>query len=120
MKTNPTVDEYMKKLNNPLKTEMEAVRKIILSASSKITEDIKWSAPSFYYKDNMATFNPRAKKYVTLIFHKGAIINDSTGLLEGETKLTRTARFYDMEDVKAKKKNLEEVVKKWVKTMDKI
>ena len=58
--------------------------------------------------------------YVTLIFHKGAIINDSAGLLEGETKLTRTARFYDMEDVKAKKKNLEEVVEKWVKTMDKI
>jgi hypothetical protein len=42
-----------------------------------------------------------AKKYVTLIFHKGAILNDKTGLLKRET---RTARFYDMKDVKRKRR----------------
>ena len=120
MKANPTVDAYMAKLNNPLKKEMEAVHKIILSSGSKISEDIKWSAPSFFYKYNMATFNPRAKKYVTLIFHKGSLINDTTGLLEGDTKLTRTARFYDMADVKKKKPDLEKVVKGWIEAMDKI
>ena len=56
----------------------------------------------------MATFNPRAKKYVTLIFHKGSLINDTTGLLEGDTKLTRTARFYDMADVKKRSRTWKE------------
>jgi hypothetical protein len=66
----------------------------------------------------MATFNPRAKKFVNLTFHKGALINDTTGLLEGDRKEARVARFNDMEDVLNKKEALESVVQKWVKLMD--
>ncbi|HLG41355.1 MAG TPA: DUF1801 domain-containing protein [Chitinophagaceae bacterium] len=117
---NPEVNAFMLKLDNPLKAEMEAVRNIILNASKKISEDIKWSAPNFFYKENLATFNPKAKKYVTLLFHKGALIKDKSGLLEGEGRLTRTARFYDMDDVKSKKKNLGLIVKEWIKMMDKL
>lgn len=119
MKKNPAVSDYMKKLNNPLKDEMEAVREIILAADAGISENIKWSAPSFFYKDNMCTFNPRATKAVSLVFHKGALINDKTGLLEGDGKEARTAKFKDMDDVKAKKKQLESVVKGWIKAMGK-
>jgi uncharacterized protein YdeI (YjbR/CyaY-like superfamily) len=119
MAKNPKVDDFMNKLRNPLIAEMEAVREIILAVSDKVTEDIKWSAPSYFYKDNICTFNPRGKNYVTLIFHKGALINDKTGLLEGDSKAARTARFYDMADVKRKKKNLETVIKGWIKAMDK-
>jgi uncharacterized protein YdeI (YjbR/CyaY-like superfamily) len=118
MKKNPEVDAFIDALDNPLKEEIEAIRKIILNASNKIEESIKWKAPSFFYKDNMATFNPRAKKYVTLIFHKGALIKDKTGLLEGDTEFARTARFYDMNDVKSKRKQLENVVKQWINVMD--
>ena len=94
------------------------VREIILAANDKITEDIKWGAPSFAYKDNMATFNPRAKKFVNLTFHKGALINDDTGLLEGDQKEARVARFHSMDEIKEKKAALEKVVNKWVETMD--
>jgi hypothetical protein len=34
--------------------------------------------------------------------------------------LSRTARFYDMADVKKKKLDLEKVVKVWIEAMDKI
>lgn len=120
MKANKTekVSAFIQGLNHPLETEMEAVREIILGVSDRITEDIKWSAPSFAYKDNMATFNPRAKKFVNLTFHKGALINDTTGLLEGDQKEARVARFYDMEDVSKKKEQLKSVVRKWIAVMD--
>jgi hypothetical protein len=119
MKKNSAVSDYMKKLKSPLKAEMEAVREIILSADDRITESIKWSAPSFFYKDNMCTFNPRATKAVTLVFHKGAIIKDDNGLLLGDAKEARTAKFKDMDDIKANAAKLKKVVKSWIKEMDK-
>lgn len=118
MKKTEKVNAFMANLDNPLKNEMDLVREIILNASDKITEDIKWSAPSFAYKDNMATFNPRAKKFVNLTFHKGALIQDDTGLLEGDKKEARVARFNDREDILNKKEALEAVVRKWVEVMD--
>ena len=47
--TNSTeqVNEYMKKLEHPLKAEIEATRAIIKNSKSKISERIKWNAPSF-------------------------------------------------------------------------
>ncbi len=110
MKKNPKVNEFMAKLDNPLKAEMEVVREIILSANSKVTEDIKWAAPSFFYKDNICTFNTRAKKFVNLTFHKGALIKDKTGLLEGDAKEARVARFDNMDDIAKKKKQLISVI----------
>jgi len=119
MNKTEKVTQYLKDLDNPLKEEINAVRDIILNASDKIVEDIKWSAPSFAYIENMATFNPRAKKFVNLTFHKGALINDPAGLLVGDKKEARVARFMSMEDVENKQSALENVVKEWVKLMDK-
>lgn len=118
MNKSAAVTEYLQQLSHPLKAEIEAVREIILGASDKITESIKWSAPSYAYKDNMCTFNPRAKKFVNLTFHKGALIDDTTGLLDGDQKEARVARFANMEEVNARKKDLELVVQQWIAVMD--
>ena len=120
MNKTQKVTDYINRLNNPLKDEINAVREIILGVSDNMVEDIKWGAPSFAYKDNMATFNPRAKKFVNLTFHKGAIINDTTGLLIGDKKEARVARFDNIEDVMAKKTALETVVKQWIAVMDSV
>lgn len=66
----------------------------------------------------MATFNTRAKKFVNLTFHKGALIKDQSGLLEGDKKEARVARFYNKEDILDKKVKLEGIVKKWIEVMD--
>lgn len=66
----------------------------------------------------MATFNPRAKKFVNLTFHKGALIPDDSGLLQGDGKEARVARFHSMEEVEEKKGQLEAVVLKWIEVMD--
>jgi len=116
---NPEGDKFMRALVNPLKLEIEALREITLNAGSKISEDITWSAPNFYYKEYTATFNPRSKKYVTLIFHKGALIEDTTGLLEDDSQWARTAGFCNLEYVKAKKAAIGALVRNWIKAMDK-
>jgi hypothetical protein len=118
MNKTAQVSQFIEKLDNPLKKEMNAVREIILNVSPKISEDIKWSAPNFVYKGNIATFNPRAKKFVNLTFHKGALIQDKTGLLEGDKPEARVARFNDMDDVLKKKEALETVIKQWIELMD--
>lgn len=118
MSNTKKVDEFLSKLDHPLKAEMEAVRNIITKASAKIEEDVKWGGPSFFYKEDMATFNPRIKNYVAVIFHKGELINDKSGVLEEAPKGKAYAKFYSMEDVKAGKAGLEKAVKAWVKVMD--
>jgi hypothetical protein len=109
------VNAYMAKLEHPLKREIEAVRKIILDASSKIAERVKWNAPSFFYKEDMAAFTPRYSDYVLLIFvfPKG-LVKDNSNLLEGEWTDRRMVKFYNMNDIQSKKRALQNVVKDWV------
>ena len=113
------VNAYMDKLEHPLKAEIAAVRNIIMKANAKMQERVKWNAPSFFYQYDMAAFNPRSQKFVQLIliFPKG-LISDASGLLLGDWKDRREARFNDMADVKAKKAALEKVVNEWVKLAD--
>ena len=118
MNRNAAVDEYLEKKAHPLTPEIERVREIILNAHPAIEETIKWSSPTFLYKGNMASYFMNAKKHVSLMFHKGAMINDSTGLLQGDGKEGRTAKFASMEDIENRKADLESVVLAWVKLMD--
>ncbi len=114
------VDAYMRDLDHPFRAEMEAVRTIILGASGKVSERIKWNALSFYYKSDLAAFNPRATEYAHLIlmFPGGAGVPPKSALLEGKAKDRREAKFLNLEDVQSKKKPLEKLVKDWVKLRD--
>jgi hypothetical protein len=110
------VDAYMRDVDHPFKAEMEAVRRIILGASPKLSERIKWNAPSFHYKEDLGAFNPRATEYAHLIllFPGGAGMDDDSGLLEGKHKDRREAKFRNLADVEAKRPALERLVKRWV------
>ena len=114
------VDAYMRDIDHPFKAEMEAVRAIILGASPKIAERIKWNAPSFFYKDDLGAFHPRASEFAHLIllFPGGAGLPAKSKLLEGTQKDRREAKFYSLSDVESKKRALEKVVKDWVKLRD--
>lgn len=120
MKKNIEVDTYLEKKAHPLTAEINTVREIILSVNDEITETIKWSSPTFIYKGNMASFFMNAKKHVSLMFHKGAIIIDKNGLLEGDGKEGRVAKFDNMEDIEAKKSHLEAVVREWMRLQDEV
>ena len=119
MKINPEVDKYLEKKKHPLTNEIQKVREIILAVDDEIEEGIKWSTPTFMYKGNIASFFMNAKKFVSLMFHKGALIDDKNGLLEGAGKEARVARFENMEDIEKKKAALQAVIKAWIKMQDK-
>jgi hypothetical protein len=115
------VEAYMRDLDHPFKAEIEALRGVILGTSAKLSERIKWNAPSFYYKgDDLAAFNPRASEYAHLIllFPNGAGLPAKNALLEGKAKDRREAKFHSLEDVQAKKPALQKLIKAWLKLRD--
>ena len=114
------VASYMQEIDHPFKAEMEAVRAIILGVSDKISERIKWNAPSFFYKEDLGAFNPRATEYAHLIllFPGGEGMDDKSPLLEGNHKDRREAKFHSLDDVKAKQRALEKLVKNWIALRD--
>jgi hypothetical protein len=46
-------------------------------------------------------------------------MKDTSGLLEGDGKEARVARFEDAADIDRKKKALQRVIKAWIKLQDK-
>ncbi|MEO0552357.1 MAG: DUF1801 domain-containing protein [Bacteroidota bacterium] len=118
MNKNPIVDEYLKKKAHPMHKEIELVLEIILDSHPHMEETIKWNSPTFIYKGNMASYFMNAKKHVSLMFHNGASINDKSGLLEGEGKEARTAKFASIEEIKKRQKDLESIVKEWITGQD--
>jgi hypothetical protein len=118
------VDGFMRKLKHPLKPVLEAVRKIIRSADSGISEGIKWNSPSFLFEDWFATAGVRDKTFVRVVFHtgvkaKGKVIkiDDPGELLEWHAKDRASARLNSAEDVQAKRAALTSIVKQWIKQM---
>ncbi len=113
-----SVDDFMAALDHPLKAEVQAVREIILKAHPGITEQVKWNAPSFSYKGYLVTFNLWAKEHIHLVFHNGAILTNTEGLLEGDYPDRRMFYLADRRAVKAKKAALVRLIKEWVNIMD--
>lgn len=88
MNNTSQVDDYMQKLDHPLKAEVEVVRKAIKAAHPDITEQIKWNAPSFSYKgEYMVTFNLRATDRIHLVFHNPDIARITSDLSSNSSPL---------------------------------
>lgn len=127
--TDAAVVAFLRELDHPLKSAVEAVRQIILGVSPEIREGIKWNAPSFRTTEFFATLNLRArdgKDRVWLILHRGAKAKDNSkdlqiadpaGLLEWLAKDRCLVTFADGKDVKEKKAALESVVREWIRQM---
>lgn len=113
------VARYMDTLDHPLKKEAQALRQIINQANTRLTERIKWNAPSYYYQEDLLTFNFHDKKTIRLVFHHPAIVKIKSALLEGDYKDRRLVYLSDMASVKAGKKELSRIINELVEAMDK-
>ncbi len=112
MATNPEVDAWFDDYEHPVKDAMLRVRQIILS-DDRMTETIKWKSPTFMYKGNMASFNPRTKSHVSLMFHTGASIPGDHPRLEGGGETARYMKFDDLADVESARREIEDIVDAW-------
>ncbi len=113
------VNLFMAQLQHPLKAEIEAVRAIILGTDKKLSERVKWNAPSFYYKQDLITIHVKATKQVHLIFHNIAIASVTSPLLEGDYKDRRMMYLRTMDEVKQHTKELQRIMKELIAIMDK-
>ncbi len=120
--SNAVVD-FLEKLDHPHKAVIEALRSIILRVDSRIREEVKWNAPSFYITEHFATFKLRPLNTVQLVLHTGAKVKDNAGAVEIDDPaglLTRPATdrclatFSGMEDVESRGAAFEQIVKQWI------
>jgi len=125
--TDPAVVDFLRKLDHPLKREIEAVRQIILGVSPEIHEGIKWNGPSFRTADYFATVNLRAKDRVQVILHKGAKVKDNTtqqvriadpgGLIKWLAADRCLVTLGAGQEIEANRTALESIVREWIRQL---
>lgn len=132
LSTAEQVTQFIQESKHPLANVMQAVRELILSTDTEIAEHIKWNSPAFYYNGEMANFdakeykrdlvvyNIRKEDSILLIFPTGAVIDDTTGILEGNyADGRRMVTLKSMEDLNTKKEALQAVIKEWMSKIEK-
>lgn len=117
-KDTATVETWMTALKHPLKTEAELVRSIIKKAGKELTERIKWNAPSYFYKEDLLTFNFGDPKCLRIIFHHPGIVKIKSPLLEGDYKDRRIVYMADATAIKKNKKEFENIIRQSIALMD--
>ena len=115
---NPDVDAWLVRYDNPQKPVVVRVREIILDADPRISEVIKWSTPTFVYKGNLASFQPRAKQFASLLFHEGASIPGDFPRLAGGGGHARYMQITDLADAERVAGELGAIVRVWCDARD--
>ena len=119
-----TVDDFMERLEHPLKPAVSALRRVVLGADARLTEQVKWNAPSFCLDgDDRLTMKLHPPKNVQLVFHRGTkkqappadrLIADERGLLKWAANDRAVATFASLEDVEARAADLAALIKRWL------
>jgi uncharacterized protein YdeI (YjbR/CyaY-like superfamily) len=86
---NPKVDFFFNKATQ-WREEFETLRKIILEV--ELTEELKWGVPCYTLKNNNILLIHGFKEYCAVLFMKGALLNDSEGILIQQTQNVQAAR----------------------------
>ena len=89
MKTNPKVDFFFDKPSK-WQDEYEKLRSIALSFD--LTEELKWGCPCYSLNDANIVLIHGFKEYCALLFMKGALLNDTHGILIQQTENVQSAR----------------------------
>lgn len=117
------VDQFLLAHEHPLKTEIEAVRAIILASDDRISEQIKWNAPSFGINgEDRVTFKLYPPKSIQLVFHcgvkskdsSGFHFDDTSGLLKWVAADRALVTLRDMQDVTSNTDALSGLVRRWM------
>ena len=108
---NPKVDEYLSK---PQKWQEEfgELRKIVLDC--ELTEEFKWMHPCYTFEDKNIVLIHGFKEYCALLFHKGALLKDTNGILIQQTENVQAARqirFTNVQEIVAMEATLKDYIK---------
>ena len=115
------VERLVSGLDHPMKEETERLRVAILGSNDRITEHVKWNAPSFCYAgEDRVTFRLFPADRAQLVFHRGSRVkdgadnfafDDDTGLLRW---VANDRAVVALRDAEARQQDLVSVVNRWV------
>jgi uncharacterized protein YdhG (YjbR/CyaY superfamily) len=112
------VDAWFKTYENPKKDVVLHIREIVLAADPRIEESIKWQAPTFAYKGNLASFYPKSKEHASLMFHLGAKIPGKYPRLEGTGDTSRVMKIATVAEANKARPEIERIVRAWCEWRD--
>ena len=118
MARQPEVDAWFDRYADPMKDVVLRMRDIVLEADPRIDECIKWQAPTFTYKGNLASFYPKSKDHASLMFHIGARIPGSYPRLEGTGDTSRIMKIGSVAEAESARPELESIVRAWIAWRD--
>lgn len=110
-------------LEHPHKAAIEALRQAVRGADGSIGEGVKWNAPSFRTTEYFATTHLRSEDGIGVILHLGAKAREdpSIEIADPERLLQWLARdraiviFTGIEQVTARERALQALVRQWIK-----
>jgi uncharacterized protein YdeI (YjbR/CyaY-like superfamily) len=86
---NPKVDWFFEK-ETKWQKEYEKMRTIVLNCG--LTEQLKWGCPCYTFENRNIVLIHGFKEYCAYLFFKGALLNDSNGILIQQTENVQAAR----------------------------
>jgi uncharacterized protein YdeI (YjbR/CyaY-like superfamily) len=86
---NPKVDWFFNKAKM-WQDEYDKLRTIILGCG--LAEELKWGCPCYTYEKRNIVLIHGFKGYCAVLFFKGALLNDASGILVQQTKNVQAAR----------------------------
>lgn len=109
-RVNPKVDEF---LSNAKKWQEEysVLRNIVCDC--ELTEDFKWMHPCYTLENKNIVLIHGFKEYCALLFHKGALLKDTHGILIQQTENVQAARqirFTNVQEIVA----MEAIIKDYI------
>lgn len=125
MQKYQTVDDFLGKLDNDRRLQVEALRRYILDEAPCLDEHIKWNAPS-YAKDreDRITFNILNKEQVVkLVFHMGATKKETKGaqpllkdalLIEWVSDIRGYMSFKTLDEIIINESEIRRIIREWL------
>jgi uncharacterized protein YdeI (YjbR/CyaY-like superfamily) len=71
--------------------ELETLRQVVLE--SELTEELKWGVPCYTFNKSNVAIVAAFKDYCAISFFKGALLQDSCGMLDKPGESTQSARL---------------------------
>jgi len=86
------VEQWLSRLDPPTRTEVEQVEQVVTAADPRVRRAVKWGRLTYSLEGNWhhwlcaVAVSKRARR---LVFHKGALLEDRSGLLDGDGRYVR-------------------------------
>ena len=108
---NPKVDFFFNKAKK-WQEEYERLRTIVLDCG--LTEELKWGCPCYAFEKRNIVLIHGFKDYCALLFMKGALLSDDSGILVQQTANVQSARQIRFRDIR-EIYELEPIVKNYIR-----